>query len=466
MKFPPGPQTAPLWLMLQWVFRPHRLLENIAQRYPDIFTLPVGLGFQRLVFVSHPQGIQEILTNDTKTYQAPGEFNRILAPLLGQESMIMLSGDRHRRQRQLLMPPFHGERMRHYGQLINDITQQATADWQAGTAFEARTLSQTITLQVILQAVFGLREGQRYQQLRQLIATLANLMETPLSSSLLFFPALQTDLGPKSPWGRMMAVQRQVDQLLYAEMAERRAAPDPNRTDILSLMMAAMDDQGQPLTDVELRDELLTLLFAGHETTATALAWALYWIHTYPEVRSKLLAELQTLGSNPEPIAVFKLPYLTAVCNETLRIHPVAMLTFPRSPKVPTELLGYPLDPDTIVLGCIYLTHHREDLYPNSHQFRPERFLERQYSPYEFLPFGGGVRRCIGMALAQYELKLVLAYLLSHWQLELTSKQPVSPSRRGVTLAPARAIPLRVKNPISAEQLQSQQLSEFSLPIG
>jgi cytochrome P450 len=199
------------------------------------------------------------------------------------------------------------------------------------------------------------------------------------------------------------------------------------------------------LTDVELRDELMTLLVAGHETTATALTWALYWVHRLPEVKAKLLDELSGLGPDPDPAEMFKLPYLTAVCNETLRIYPVALLSFPRRVETPTELMGQPLQPGTILMACIYLLHHRPDLYPNPEQFRPERFLERQYSPYEFMPFGGGSRRCVGAALAQYELKLALGTILLNSQLALTTNQPIKPQRRGITLGPGN-VRLRLEN--------------------
>jgi unspecific monooxygenase len=210
-------------------------------------------------------------------------------------------------------------------------------------------------------------------------------------------------------------------------------------------MMAARDENGQPMSDVELRDELITLLIAGHETTATSLTWALYWINHVPQVRAKLLQELDNLGENPDANEIFKLPYLNAVCSETLRIYPVAMLALNRLVKSPFELMGYNLEAGTIVIPCIYLTHHREDLYPDSKQFKPERFLERQFSPAEFVPFGGGNRRCIGMAFALFEMKLVLANVLSNWNMELADTQPVQPARKGALLGPGGGVKMVVK---------------------
>ncbi len=210
------------------------------------------------------------------------------------------------------------------------------------------------------------------------------------------------------------------------------------------MLINSKDADGNGMSDVELHDELMTLLFAGHETTATALAWAIYWVNYLPEVKEKLLAELATLGTEKDPIAISRLPYLNAVCAETLRIYPVGMLTFPRITEEPVSLQGYDLEPNTLIMGCIYLTHHREDLYPEPDLFKPERFLERQFSPYEYFPFGGGARRCIGMALAQLELKLVLVEVLTSCQLELTDNLLVIPARRGVTLGPKGGVKAQV----------------------
>lgn len=462
MKLPSGSKS-PYWLQLiQWIADPVRFMEAAAQRYGEIFTTPLSKNSGSLVYVSNPQAIKQILTKDTKQFNAPGELNEILKPLLGNQSVIMLDGDRHQRQRQLLMPPFHGERMRAYGQLICEITEKVMS-FPLGKPFLARAAMQDISLQVMLQAVFGLYEGERYQQLKQLIASMLELFKSPLTSSFLFFRSLQRDLGPWSPWGYFSRQQQQIDELLYTEISERREQPDPERRDILTLLMSARDEAGEPMTDVELRDELLTLLFAGHETTATAMAWSLYWVHHHPEVREKLLKELDTLGDSPEPLSISRLPYLTAVCQETLRIYPVGMLTFPRVVKKPVELSGHQLEPGTVVVGCIYLTHQREDLYPEPKQFKPERFLERQFSPYEFLPFGGGSRRCIGEALALFEMKLVLATILSRYQLALADKRPVRPQRRGVTLAPAGGVKMVMKGQRLTRQGQpSQQPPESS----
>jgi cytochrome P450 family 110 len=438
MSLPDGPKSPKIWQMLRWITMPFSFMRGCNDRYGDCFTATIGQKLPSVVFFSNPQALQVILTSDnSELFDSPGELNALLEPLLGAQSVMGLSGDRHRRMRQLLMPSFHGERMRSYGQLIQDITEEVMSQWVAGKPFSVRQSMQRISMRVILRAVFGLNEGTRYQQLERLLGTMLDRMSNPLSVSLLYFPMLRQDFGPLSPWGSFVRVRQQIDQLIYDEIADRRSHPNASRNDILTLLMCARDEAGEALTDAELRDELMTLLIAGHETTATALTWALYWIHKFPTVRKQLLKELQALDGPLDPSVLFRLPYLNAVCCETLRIYPVGMLTFARVTKSRVELMGSSLEPGTIVVGCIYLAHRREDVYPDPDEFRPERFLERRYSPFEYLPFGGGVRRCIGMAFAQFEMKLVISGILLGFELVLANSRSVRPVRRGLTAGPS-----------------------------
>lgn len=453
MPLPNPIQTPPFIQKLQWLLEPVKYLENAAKKYPDIFTADIlGYGCP-VVFVNNPIGIQKIFTNDRKKFAALGEANKTFQPLIGNYSVIMLDGDRHKQRRQLLMPPLHGERMRAYGSLICDITQKVFSQLPLNQSFSARTLTQEISLSVILEAIFGLYEGERYYQLRRLLALLMNIFQTPLASSFLLLPFLQQDLGPLSPWGKFLSLRQQIYQLLDAEIAERRKKSDSNDIDVLSLLMSAKDEAGNAMTNQELRDELMSLLLGGHETASTAMAWALYWIHSQPEVREKLFQELGTLSEDPDPMTIFQLPYLTSIINETLRIYPVLMATLPRVVQEPAELLGHPIDPGTVVVGGIYLTHHRESIYAEPEKFQPERFLNKQFSPYEYLPFGSGVRRCIGEALAMFEMKLALATILSNYELELESKQPEKAQRRGVSLAPANGVKMVIKERRLREKL-------------
>ena len=468
MSLPNGPKTPAIWQMFQWITEPFAFMHRSVQAYGDCFTAMLGKNLAPIVFVSHPQALQTILTSDdSKVFDAPGELNGLFEPFLGTQSVIGLSGDQHRRMRQLMMPPFHGERMRSYGQLIGEITDAVIRDWTVGQSFSVREAMQAISMRVILSAVFGLAAGPRYQQLEHLLATMLNEASNPISVSLLYFPILRQDLGPRSPWGNFIRRRQQVDQIIYDEIAERRATPDSVRSDILSLLMSARDEAGEPMTDVELRDELMTLLVAGHETTATALSWALYWIHKLPNVREQLLQELQELDDPLEPTASLRLPYLNAVCCETLRIYPVGMITFPRIVRSPVELMGHQLEPGTVVVGSIYLTHHREDLYPDPDQFKPERFLERQFSPFEYLPFGGGSRRCIGMAFAQFEMKLVLSRILSQVELTLADTRPAHPVRRGLTsgISPVQLVVQRYSPDSPVTQTRQTQDEPIEEPI-
>ncbi|MBD2385141.1 cytochrome P450 [Cylindrospermum sp. FACHB-282] len=435
MQLPAIPQSPKFIQRMQWLFNPLQLMETSARAHGECFALCLT-SQKPIVFFSNPQAIQELFTASPETFDA-GRSNPVLKPLMGENSLLLLDGVSHQRQRRLLTPPFHGERMKTYGQIMAKITNEVISGWKIGVPFSVRSAMQEISLKVILQTVFGLHEGERFAQLEELLGSLLDLSGSPMRASIFFFPALQVDLGTWSPWGKFLHQKQQINQLLDLEIQERRDHPDPSRNDILSLMMLARDENGEPMTDEELRDELMTLLVAGHETTASGLTWAFYWIHRLPEVREKLLAELDNFGDNADLSEVARLPYLTAVCQETLRIYPIAMITLPRIVKSPIKISGYEFQPGTMLAPCIYLTHRRPDLYPEPQQFKPERFLERQYSQYEYIPFGGGNRRCLGMAFAMFEMKLVLATVLSNVELALVDNIPVKPIRRGVTLAPS-----------------------------
>jgi len=431
--------TSPPWLQLmRWIADPLRFQDSYSQKYGDIFTMRLS-GLGSCVVIGNPQAIQEIFSHDSKF--DVGRGNALAEPLVGKNSLMLIDGNRHRRERKLLTPPFHGERLQAYAKQICLITEQVASQWQVGQPFVARTAMQKVSLEVILQIVFGLSKGERYQQLKPLLTEWLDMTDSPLRSSMLFLRFLQRDWGGWTPWGRMKQRQRQVHNLLQAEIEERRTKGYEGRADVLSLMMAVRDENGQAMTDEELRDELLTILFAGHETTATTLAWAFYQIHQHPDVREKLLQELDSLGDSP-PMQIAQLPYLTVVCQETLRMYPVIPILFPRITKSPVKIAGYQFDAETTLMPSIYLVHYREDLYPNAQQFKPERFLKHQYSASEYFPFGGGSRRCLGYALAQLEMKLVLATVLSKYQLALAEDKPVKLQRRGFTLAPAGGVRL------------------------
>ncbi|HEY9878070.1 MAG TPA: cytochrome P450 [Leptolyngbyaceae cyanobacterium] len=442
-----GPPKTSIWQRRFWgmrfLFQPLETLEARHQAYGDNYRVSQPDVKPALVYFSSPEALESIFTAKPEQLSAGGG-NQILRELLGDHGIVLLEGTAHQRQRQLLMPPFHGDRMRAYAQAIQSITAKVMSSWNVGTTFAVRPAMQSISLQVILQAVFGLTDGPRCEQIRQALSQMLDGFGSPLGSMFLFYPFLQKDWGAWSPWGRFLRLRQQVDTLLYAEIADRHRHPDPSRTDILALLMSARDEAGQPMSDEELRDELITLLFAGHETTASALAWALYWTAYLPDVRSKLLAEFDTLGADADSSAIAKLPYLNAACQETLRLYPIAVSAFPRVVKQPMEIAGYSVEPGTVIMPSIYLAHHRPEVYPEPKQFRPERFLERQYSPYEYLPFGGGNRRCIGSAFALFEMKLVLFQVLSSLEVKIVNSRPLRPTRRGLTVAPSDRFRMQV----------------------
>lgn len=431
------------------ILQPTKYMENSVQRYGSMFQIG-SESASPLVYVGEPEVVKEIFALDGNQV-VTGEENGVLETMVGKHSILLLDGDPHRRQRKLLMPPFHGEQLRAYAHLICDITRQISAQWQPGQIIVARPPIQNLTLGVILQAVFGVPSGEGLSRLQQLMSTLLDSFAYPISASFLFFPALQKDLGEWSPWGKFIRLREEVRSLIYAEIRDRRqqlerSAIQPGaKTDILTLLLQARDEDGGAMSDAELHDEIVTLLLAGHETTASAIVWMLYWIHYLPEVQQKLRAELEALGPDPDPTAITQLPYLTAVCQEALRIYPITPTTFIRRLRKPMILAGYSFKAGTALMPATYIIHQRPDLYPDPKRFRPERFLERQFAPHEFLPFGGGHRYCIGSALAMMELKLSIATLLADFELALLHSRPLLPARRGLTMAPPASMKLRIK---------------------
>lgn len=435
MRLPDGPRLPALLQTLKIIAQPTQFLERCANQFGDCFTLRV-LGFNSppIVFFSNPEAIEAILTTDADKFKL-GKITHVFQPLTGSQSLIMQQGKCHQRLRQLLMPPLHGKQLIAYGQTICNLTLKATQNWSPGDFVSIRDYTSEIALEVILQVVLGLKENRRYFQLKHLIEPYLESVNQPLNSIQFFLPPLQQNLGRKSPWGKFIQQRQQIDDLIYAEIAERRTKLLGE--DVLSLLISAKDEAGKGLTNQELRDQLITLLLLGHDTTASALAWTFYWIHRYPKILDQLVEELNSLGENPDPMDIIKLPYLNAVCQETLRIHPIALISQPRVVKETVKIENYQFKPGTILVPCIHLAHHRDQVYPNSKQFNPNRFLQRKFSPYEYLPFGGGSRSCIGMALSEFEMKLILATILLNYQLAFNQTHIVKPIRRGITIVPS-----------------------------
>ncbi len=435
------------------ILRPLNFMEERNRKYGDFYQVKFE-NSPPTVIVSNPQAIEEIFTASSDSFEV-GSSNKGLAFLVGDNSLLLLDGKAHKNRRRLLMPPFHGESLQECSNKIIEITKKVTKNWQANETFIVREAMQEITLRVILSVVFGIDSGTRYDRIREKLTTLLEIFSNPLNSSLMFFPSLQKDWGKFSPWGRYLLLKEEIRNLIYEAIKERReiiASGKSERRDIFSLLLLAKDENGEGMTDEELHDELITLLFAGHETTASALAWLFYWIHYLPEIKDKLLFELDSIGDSSDYKEINNLPYLDAVISETLRIYPIVAGTFSRIVTKPMSIMGYDLDPKTWVRISIYSLHHKEDLYPDSKQFKPERFLQRTYSNYEYIPFGGGNRRCLGSALALLEMKLVAATILSQFELDLIKKNQMIPVRRGLTLAPPAKFKMVVKDRVTSKK--------------
>jgi len=395
-------------------------LERRRARYGDCFSSKFPF-FGQLVYVSDPAEIKRVFAGDTAVFHA-GEANSIpLGPVFGTYSLLTLDEAEHMRQRKLLLPPFHGEAVRRYGEEIEQIAERDLDRWPVGEPFPLRPAMQSITLEVILRTVFGVREPERLEAFRAAITRLA-----ATGNALIWLPPLRRDLGRLSPAARFKRVRAAADELIYEQIDSRRALPEDERgDDVLSLLLSARHDDGSPMTNEELRDELMTLLGAGHETSATGLSWAFERLLRNP-------GALARLSADPDDDA-----YVDAVIKETLRVRPV-VTDVARLLTRNTEIAGYTIPAGTIVLCVIALVHRREDLWPDPLQFRPERFLEGQPEPYSWIPFGGGVRRCIGAAFAQYEMKVVLRTIMRRARLRAESPDDERGVLRHVTVAPAR----------------------------
>jgi cytochrome P450 len=421
MSVSPPESRAPAFVQaLRYVRDPLGFLSRLQQRYGDIFTVRFPF-FGRLVYVAGPELVKEVFTGSPAVFHA-GEANAVvLEPALGPNSVLTLDDEAHLRQRKLLLPPFHGERVRRYGELIEDVTRREMETWPVGEPFALRPHTQRITLSVILRAVFGITDEARVNRATALIDEFSDRVTT-----IIRFPNLRRDLGPRSPWRRFLRARSELDAFIFEEITLRRAEVDgEQREDVLSLLLRARHDDGSPMSDAELRDELVTVVGAGHETTATALAWAI----------ERLLRCPRALGRLRESIAAGRSDYLEATVRETLRVRPV-IIDVARKLTAPTTIGGYQLPAGSFVAPAIASLHNRADFYPQPEEFRPERFLEEKAENYAWIPFGGGVRRCIGAAFAEFEMRIVLREFVSRAALRAPDPAPEKVKIRNITLAP------------------------------
>ncbi len=396
------------------------MLYACQDRYGDMFTVRIAYE-GTWVMLADPAAIKQVFTGDPKVFHA-GEGNQILEPVLGKSSVLVLDEKPHMSQRKLLLPPFHGTRMQGYEQTMSEIAEREIETWPSGTPYKLRPRMQAMTLEIILQTVFGVREGERMGELRAALRDFLDLTTDPkiLLPLLLVGPSRARKFGPFR-----RRVER-VDELIYREIAERRRADDiEERDDVLSMLVAARHEDGSPMRDEEMRDELLTLMVAGHETTATSLAWAVERLSRNPDKLERLRAEV--LEGREE--------YLTATIQETLRLRPVISIVL-RKLTEPVEIGGYELPAGVSVAPCVYLVHRNPEIYPEPQRFLPERFLDNPPGTYTWIPFGGGVRRCLGASFAQFEMAVVLKELVKRHQIRPADPKPERVFRRAITETP------------------------------
>jgi len=427
---PPGPRL-PRWLQTAgFILLPARFIDGCRRRYGDVVTFS-SLFDSRFVMVFEPELVKQVFRGSPERLRA-GEANALLGPVVGERSVLLLDGAEHMRQRKLLLPPFHGQRMRKYRETMREAADRAIDSWPAGEPFSLLRSMQSLTLRVIMHAVFGMHDGPRQEELEERVRAVVDPVGSRLAVLVLALSGGRVGAGAGR---RFEESRRRLDELIYDEIARRRAVPDlAERDDIFSTLMLARDEDGRSLSDRELRDELVTLLVAGHETTATGLAWAFELLLRNPRVLERLRSELAAGDES----------YLDAVIKETLRLRPVILGVGRVVREEPFEVGGYLIPPGVEINPSIAAIHRRADRYPDPGAFRPERFLgDEAPDTYTWLPFGGGTRRCLGASFAQVEMREVIRRVLERARLEPVGRRPEKGVRRGITYVPAKGVRVR-----------------------
>ncbi len=430
-ELPPGPSEAPIKQTLRWLVRPIAFMEDSRRRHGDAFSVRF-MGFERpMVMLSDPEAIRALYS--AHEHGLPPGRTVALLPIMGPGSVLLLEGREHLSRRKLMLPPFHGERMRSYESIVREVAEREVASWPQDETLAVHPRMQAVTLEVILRAVFGVTDTARGARLRE---RLPLLLDGTSSAALQFQVLLSRRGGRGDPLEDLRTLTREIDELLLAEIAERRADPAAEeREDILSLLAGARFEDGTQMSDREVRDQLVTLLLAGHETTATALAWTFDLLLRNPATLKRLTAEVDAEDGDA---------YMRAVVSESLRLRPVVPLAGRRLAS-DLNVEGMSLPAGTDVTPAIWLTHTRPDLYPEPYAFRPERFLESPPTTYGWIPFGGGVRRCLGAAFAEFEMRVVLETVLRARALEPAASRAERVTRRNVTFSPRHGTRIRTR---------------------
>jgi cytochrome P450 len=432
---PPGPRLPRFAQTLGFILSPARYLQWTRRRYGDVVTMST-LFDSRFVMVFEPEIVKQVFKGPPEQLRA-GEANALLGPILGERSVLLLDGAEHLRHRRLMLPTFHGQRMKAYESIMREAADREIDAWPVGEPFELLPSMQALTLDVIMRAVFGVAEGRRYDDLRAALRDMLAPISRPVG--VLVLTMSMSRFRGRDTVRRFEERRARVDALLFDEIARRREAPDlEEREDVFSTLLLARDEDGQPMTDQEIRDELVTLLVAGHETTATALAWTFDLLLHDDRVMSKLRSSIDAGDET----------YGDAVAKESLRVRPVIPGIGRKVRGEPFELGGYTIPPGVEINPSIVMVHARADRYPDPRDFRPERFLDD--SPpdtYTWIPFGGGVRRCVGASFALFEMRVVVERVLERAALAAAEPEPDAVERRGITLVPERGVPVRQARP-------------------
>jgi cytochrome P450 len=419
---PPGPRHPWLWQAQKWMFRPIPFMERCRQRYGPIFTIQLGAA-RDVVVVADPQGAREVLEGHPEVFHS-GAANQLFRPVVGPNSLLLLDGAEHMGHRRILLPSFRGGHVRQFSEMIESVTRRRMAGWPQGESFPLQPEMEAITLEAIMRVVFGPDRDPREERLGELIPEMMDRCSSPFA----LVPAFRRELMGRSPYARLMVVVREIDDILLDKIGERCADPLVGvREDVLSILIGARHEDGTPLSDREIRDEILTLLMSGYETTSGALTWAFERLLRSPRAMSRLLEELDR-GEDT---------YLDAVIKETLRQRPVVPIAA-RKVRAPVELHGYTLPEGTVLMASVHLVHHDPEAFPEPEEFRPERFLDGLPNPGAWIPFGGGVRRCLGAAFAQLELKIALRVVLGALSLHAPDERPEAATRLRFTFVPKR----------------------------
>jgi cytochrome P450 len=431
-ELPDGPPLSAPETTFQWLARPYAFLDECAAQHGDTFTLRFTR-FGTHVVLAHPDDVRNVLTGDRDVFSA-GRGNALLEPVLGRHSLLLVDGERHLAQRALLQPAFRSDRLPAYARVVAEATRRWTSAWTDAATVRIQRTALEISKEVILRAVFGLVDHE-LEQFSRLVHELMLVVGTNAT--------FDEHAGDARVLERFRSARRALHDALQ-EHIERRRRDDVRRgEDVLSLLVAGRTGSGETLPDEEIRDQLVTMVLAGHETTASSITWALLCVHAEPDVLRRLLSELdRTVDPSAERLA--ELPYLQAVSLETLRMRPVIPVVS-RQLQRPFHLRGRALPAGVFVTPCAYLAHRRAEAFPEPDAFRPERFLDRRFSPYVYFPFGGGVRHCMGMSFALLEMQIVLGVLLRSFRFELVHDEPVRPVRRAVTIVASGGGKMRVE---------------------